>query len=196
VAQKIPCWYADADLHFYYLTRTADGSCITNFSRCLSSVGLDLNGNTFWEFRDIRGDGPGRWRRIVQYPRSVHHADVNVSPQWHQWLRHTREEPPSLDEQRHDILRQERIKVLAAEADVRWESKPSLMDAPGREHDQLENTQPPPPEAQEPVSSETATRSKGPRGVEPDDDPWKRSRGGPSEKWQPENWTPPSAPKR
>ncbi|GAB1320195.1 hypothetical protein MFIFM68171_10405 [Madurella fahalii] len=111
-------------------------------------VGLDLHGNTYWEFLD-RGSSlppstsgtptsstaaptasppsPVRWRRIVRYPRGTHNDAVNVSPAWHQWLRHTRATPPSLAEQRADVARQERIKVLAAQADARWEAKPRLV---------------------------------------------------------------------
>jgi NADH dehydrogenase [ubiquinone] 1 alpha subcomplex assembly factor 2 len=76
-------------------------------------------------------------RRIVQYPRqrSVHYSDVSsqISPAWHQWLRHTRRDPPSLQEQQQDLVRQEQLKVLAAQADARWAEKPSYLDAPGRE---------------------------------------------------------------
>lgn len=96
-------------------------------------VGLDLHGNTYWEFRLTRGAGAdGRWRRIVEYPRNTHHGDVTVSPAWHQWLRNTRQAPPSLQEQTADVARQERMKVLAAQADARWAAKPSLVDAPAR----------------------------------------------------------------
>ncbi|CRK40335.1 hypothetical protein BN1708_020709, partial [Verticillium longisporum] len=42
-------------------------------------IGRDLKGNTFWEFREQRGDGPGRFRRIVKPPRSTHYSEVNVS---------------------------------------------------------------------------------------------------------------------
>ncbi|KAJ9155129.1 hypothetical protein NKR23_g2248 [Pleurostoma richardsiae] len=102
-------------------------------------VGLDLHGNTYWEFRDQRlgpaaADDPAavRWRRIVKYARATPYADVKVSPQWHQWLRHTRPDPPSLDEQAADVARQEQLKVLAAAADARWAAKESLVQAPGR----------------------------------------------------------------
>jgi NADH dehydrogenase [ubiquinone] 1 alpha subcomplex assembly factor 2 len=37
---------------------------------------------------------------------------------------------PSLDEQKLDVIRQERMKVLAAKADERWAAKPRVMDAP------------------------------------------------------------------
>lgn len=50
-----------------------------------------------------------------------------------QWLRHTRFEPPSIAEQRQDQLRQERMKLLAAQADARWAAKPSALDAPDKQ---------------------------------------------------------------
>jgi NADH dehydrogenase [ubiquinone] 1 alpha subcomplex assembly factor 2 len=71
-------------------------------------------------------------RRIVEYPRSLPYSEVTslISPAWHQWLRHTRGAPPSLTEQAQDLVRQRQIKVLAAEADARWNSKESFLDAP------------------------------------------------------------------
>ncbi|KAK4143665.1 NADH-ubiquinone oxidoreductase assembly factor N7BML [Dichotomopilus funicola] len=112
-------------------------------------AGQDLSGNTYWEFLD-RGaplppsssspsspPSPGttpniRWRRIVRYPSNKpHHDSVTVPPAWHQWLRHTRADPPSLDEQRAEVVRQARMKVLAAEADARWEAKPRVMEDVG-----------------------------------------------------------------
>jgi NADH dehydrogenase [ubiquinone] 1 alpha subcomplex assembly factor 2 len=71
-------------------------------------------------------------RRIVQYPASTHYSDITISPQWHQWLRHTRLDPPSLTEQSQDLVRQQNLKILAAEADARWAAKPSFLDAPGQ----------------------------------------------------------------
>lgn len=94
--------------------------------------GLDLQGNTFWEFRDTLSSHQHRMRRIAQYPPSTHYSEINISPQWHQWLRHTRSDPPSLTEQSQDLVRQENLKVLAARADARWASKPSFLDAPGQ----------------------------------------------------------------
>ncbi|RFU34522.1 hypothetical protein B7463_g1825, partial [Scytalidium lignicola] len=93
-------------------------------------VGFDLQGNTFWEFRDALSPQSQRMRRIARFPSTVPYSDVSISPQWHQWLRHTRDSPPSLSEQSSDIVRQETLKVLAAEADRRWAAKPSFLDAP------------------------------------------------------------------
>lgn len=95
-----------------------------------SPQGVDLKGNTYWELRDQRAAELGRVRRMVKTPRTTQYSDVSVSPAWHQWLRHTRREPPSVDEQKTDIFRQERIKYLAAQADERWKAKPSALDGP------------------------------------------------------------------
>ncbi|KAK9781609.1 hypothetical protein AB5N19_06037 [Seiridium cardinale] len=170
-------------------------------------VGLDLRGNTYWQFRDLRPekDVPAhavRWRRIVQYPRSTYLSDVAVSPQWHQWLRHQRESPPSLNEQAADLARQERLKTLAAEADARWEAKPSLMDMPGRGLTgqpvpalDTGKTQPQEQVAEERQGAKRLREeTQSQTGVK--DDPWKKAASGPSEDWQPTAWTPTSARKR
>ncbi|KAI9671980.1 MAG: hypothetical protein M1817_002288 [Caeruleum heppii] len=179
----------------------------TKLTRLLTS-GFDLLGNTYWEFRDSLTQG--RFRRIVQYPRSVHYSDIQITPQWHQWLRHTRQSPPSLTEQRQDVARQQSLKELARLADERWASKPSFLDRP-------EDTGQPRPatEVKDPGGYAPPTEDEGKRGVRnavgaPDEvaagekaatpakekNPWDINRGGPSEQWQPEAWNPSSAPAR
>ncbi|KAK3379343.1 hypothetical protein B0T24DRAFT_663543 [Lasiosphaeria ovina] len=192
-------------------------------------VGLDLQGNTYWEFRNrgARVAEDGRWRRIVQYPSGTHLGDVKVPPLWHQWLRHTRHDPPSLTEQRGDVARQARMKVLAAQANARWAAKPSLIDALPRRQAPLPAFSPRPPvaaphqeqqqqqqpEPKEPATTGTPVDSSAcetappPRqdtwremqqdakpaaaaAAAPGPDPWKKARGGPSEAWQPQAWSP------
>ncbi|TGO53274.1 hypothetical protein BOTNAR_0299g00050 [Botryotinia narcissicola] len=97
--------------------------------------GLDLQNNSFWEFRDAIT--AGRMRRIVQTPSSIQYSDVKISPQWHQWLRHTREDPPSIEELVGDLARQERLKVLARQADERWNAKASFLDQPATRQERL-----------------------------------------------------------
>ncbi|KAF3006519.1 hypothetical protein E8E13_005213 [Curvularia kusanoi] len=94
-------------------------------------VGFDLQGNTFWEFKDALHSM--RNRRIAKYSRSTHYGDVNISPGWMQWLRHTRFEPPTIQEQQAEVQRQANIKLLAARADERWAAKPSALDAPDKQ---------------------------------------------------------------
>jgi len=198
-------------------------------------IGLDLQGNTFWEFRDTLSSHQHRMRRIVQYPPSTQYSEIKISPQWHQWLRHTRQEPPSLTEQSQDLVRQRNLKVLAAEADARWAAKPSFLDAPERSQplpalelkDQGDYTQSAESsdakgvrnaigggledvlqpaeattkpaeetkvggvksEAPEDIRQKTSRRHEQPKQMaDPEEDPWKQARGGPSEGWQPKAW--------
>jgi NADH dehydrogenase [ubiquinone] 1 alpha subcomplex assembly factor 2 len=65
-----------------------------------------------------------------------------ASAQWVQWLRHTRFEPPSINEQQLDEIRQAQMKDLAARADARWAAKPSALDKRAV-HQQLPFTHPP-----------------------------------------------------
>ena len=103
---------------------------------------------------------------------------------WHQWLRYTREDPPSLAEQQGDVTRQERMKHLAAEADARWEAKPRVMEdaAPSPQLEQANAS------AAQPDSTQP---NEGKHKKQEPEDPWAKARPqGPGEKWQPEAWNP------
>ena len=83
---------------------------------------MDLAGNTFWELH--LHDSLSRPRRIAQPGhKRLHHSDMKISPQWHQWLRHTRDDAPTVQEQLSDVQRLANIKRLARIADERWASK-------------------------------------------------------------------------
>lgn len=128
-----------------------------------------------------------------------------MPPAWHQWLRYQRAEPPTLQEQSVEAMRQERIKVLAAEADARWKAKPSLLDMPagapkkdleqprteelGREKAEIPR--------QKQAQGEGFTRAKTDSAQLKVEDPWKKAqRGVPGETWQPEAWSPAASKKR
>lgn len=175
------------------------GICISQ-----SPLGQDLQGNTFWEFKDTMNTN--RVRRMVRSSRRTHFSDVKISPQWHQWLRQTRYDPPTIQEQQADIGRQAQLKYLAQQADERWASKPSFLDQP---RDQPKPaTLPKVPGAYAPQTDPDKKKGVGstmdnpvavpePPKTEERPNPWKRaSSGGPSEQWQPESWTPGSAKKR
>ncbi|RMY51329.1 hypothetical protein D0863_14613 [Hortaea werneckii] len=179
-------------------------------------VGSDLAGNTFWEFKDALN--ANRFRRIVKYSRKTDYADVKISPQWHQWLRHTRFEAPTIPEQQYEVSRQAMMKQLAAQADERWKSVPSYLDPP-----RMQQSQPPTemkdpggytgqtaPEESEGVTSgvEDAEKvqevSAGKDTKEVDEGrfkgktrekeipPWEKNlpKGNPGDSWQPQEWTP------
>ncbi|KAF2243938.1 hypothetical protein BU26DRAFT_554706 [Trematosphaeria pertusa] len=186
-------------------------------------VGFDLEGNTYWEFKDALHSH--RNRRIVKYGRRTHYGDVAVPPPWMQWLRHTRFEPPTVAEQRSDVFRQQRIKMLAQEADARWAAKPSVLDAPDKQQpvQPLESrdpnagirqmnadqevrgkAEPQRTVEEEDVASKAAQTNEAPAlktrrrmRTEPKDSPWNQAaKGNPGDEWQPQSWTPGSAKRR
>jgi NADH dehydrogenase [ubiquinone] 1 alpha subcomplex assembly factor 2 len=167
-------------------------------------TGLDLQGNTYWEFRIAGVSERSRWRRMVHYPGSTHHSDVKVPPLWHQWLRYTRNEAPSLDEQRGDVTRQARLKILAAEADRRWEAKPRVMCAEetrrleGRREVAKEEVRETKVVSEQQGDSHSQRSRIVEKGTEEEKkDPWAKARAmGPSEDWQPESWKAPQPAKR
>ena len=162
-------------------------------------------------------------RRIVQQQhrvggRILHPSDVDVSPQWHQWLRHVRADAPSLEEQARDVVRLRDLKVLAARADEKWDMKRVKIE-PGAAVAGGDTTT---ATADTTAGGETG-EARGPalgvgrggreRGkklageqeqverrsdVERDEnndntnkqkeDPWKQARRNPGEEWQPESW--------
>lgn len=104
------------------------------------------------------------------------------------------------------------MKQLAAQADARWEAKPRMMDAPPGE--KSTTAQPMPAlesrsaraggeEAGQPEVTRKDAIASGEEQVQAQrkpqqqkeaekEDPWKKhSRGGPSEDWQPQAWSPP-----
>lgn len=181
-----------------------------------SSIGFDLAGNTFWEFKDQLNSN--RFRRIVKYSRHIHLSDVKISrrqpchynnavftnisvlAQWHQWLRHTRETAPTVVEQERDLARQRQMKLLAAAADERWASKPSVLDMPSQRHDlpspapttnstgsHVNSTQ------QERKDSNTSRPARDGNVVSKGkESPWKAPLGNPGDDWQPAAWKPDS----
>ncbi|KAF3931970.1 hypothetical protein ABW20_dc0102321 [Dactylellina cionopaga] len=98
-------------------------------------IGMDLEGNTFWEFRDRLV--PSRPRRIMDFRGGVHslvnYADMRVDPQWHQWLRVTRIEPPTIQELTAEVTRRKVMVERARLADERWAKGSSLLKRPGEE---------------------------------------------------------------
>ncbi|GAM82660.1 hypothetical protein ANO11243_006420 [Dothideomycetidae sp. 11243] len=161
--------------------------------------GYDLAGNTFWEFKDQLN--ANRLRRIVKYSRKTHHADVLITPQWHQWLRHTRVDAPSIQEQQFDVIRRERAKQLAAEADARWANQASFLDAPKKQQPESSSTI---EESASATHHETADRTAqrpegGTKGKlkQRNSNPFgKLQQGVPAEGWQPQAWSPNAASKR
>lgn len=173
-------------------------------------AGTDLSRNRYFYFRPtLSSTAPPR--RIMQpFAGSGRrtgslggYADVRVPVQWHQWLRYTREEPPSLGELREDVVRQERMRILAREADRRWEmekrrlegGKRTDVEGEGKERKILVSA------GGEIVENDGGERmvddesKKGEPGLKrkQETSPWKRrDRGTPGDEFQPEAWMPSS----
>ena len=152
-------------------------------------LGQDLYGNTFWEFKDALNHD--RWRRMVKASRRTHFSDVRISPQWHQWLRQTRLDPPTLQEQAAEVQRQAQLKHNARLADERWAAKaryiekPSPGPTPQLTGDAQQDIKREEQSVSQPPSSEKARNAVG--------DPWKQARetgSNPSATWAPESWVP------
>lgn len=166
----------------------------TDFDSNPKSPGTDLYGNTFWYFKPSFASLQPR--RILQNNPKIAYSDIQISPQWHQWLRHTRPSPPSLQEQQTDVVRQQQLKRLAQAADERWAAKPSVLDKPRRGNMALgvgdgeaEGTvgrrwEP----GEETAPGETAEEKKGEKRKKEKENPWKRDQG--KAEYQPEAWTP------
>ncbi|KAJ9667740.1 hypothetical protein H2201_002275 [Coniosporium apollinis] len=174
--------------------------------------GSDLAGNTFWEFKDAMN--ANRVRRIVRYNPRAHYADVKMAPQWIQWLRHTRYDPPSIAEQQLDEIRQHQMKELAAAADQRWASKSSALDPPSKQQPLLPLRPRDPagdapqtePEQNEGVTNMAASPEEVVKSAEGEDvdkgrfkgetrePPWKGEKAAPQEEYK--SWTPSAAKRR
>jgi NADH dehydrogenase [ubiquinone] 1 alpha subcomplex assembly factor 2 len=73
-----------------------------------------------------------------------------------------------MNEQHQDVMRQERMKVLASQADARWASKPSALDAPDKQQpmQMLQSRDPDSGVVQTNIDQEVRDRAEPPRTVE------------------------------
>ena len=140
-----------------------------------------------------------------------------------QWLRHTRFDPPTLVEQQADVIRQQQLKQLAAQADARWAAKPSFLDAPDKQQPtQMLQSRDPTSGIRQMAADQELNPSRTPKKVddvideteesndapvlrtrqlrsEPKakDSPWKQStKGNPGDEWTPDAWSPAPARRR
>lgn len=92
-------------------------------------VGYDLHGNTYWEFT-LDGNMNRLRRKMEPHQEYIFKADYfsTVPPQWLQWLRLTRQKAPTLKELVEDQQRQQNIKMLAQQADEKWNEQKLIME--------------------------------------------------------------------
>ena len=149
-------------------------------------AGRDLNGQAYYFYRPSLSSPV---RRMLRHDNKTAYSDLQIPPQWYQWLHYTRATPPSLQELQMDSLRQEQLKVLARQADERWESKPKVMEGPRKR----------PSFALGAGDGEIAGQGEGKNADQLDKkaqevkakNPWrKRTSQNPGQGYQPEAWTP------
>ena len=92
-------------------------------------IGYDLHGNTYWEFT-VDGNMQRLRRKSEPYKPQLFKADYfsTIPPQWLQWLRRTRQQAPSLEELINDQVRQQRMRILAQQADEKWHFKKARLE--------------------------------------------------------------------
>lgn len=96
-------------------------------------IGYDLYGNTYWEFT-IDGNVSRLRRKLEPFKQEIFKVDYfkTIPPQWLQWLRRTRFDAPTLEELVQDQLRQQRLKILAKQADEKWQLEKLRLDEENR----------------------------------------------------------------
>jgi NADH dehydrogenase [ubiquinone] 1 alpha subcomplex assembly factor 2 len=129
------------------------------------------------------------------------HKTHGFLAQWHQWLRYVRPQPPSLEEQQRDLIRQAQIKKLAEIADQKWAAKPSYLDKPQTSSpapalntgDTTSHTTNTSSSNAVPNDNGSNAKTQEKSAKEKEKSPWGKAPTGPGETWQPESWTPDAA---
>ncbi|KAI5967920.1 hypothetical protein CANMA_002688 [Candida margitis] len=135
-------------------------------------VGYDLYGNTYWEFT-IDGNMTRLRRKLEPFREEIFKVDYfkTIPPQWLQWLRRTRFDAPSLEELVQDQFRQQRLKLLAQQADEKWQLEKLRLDEEQRVKLQHELQRAELEKNNAPRITETVEASKS---VD-ENDPWKQA---------------------
>ncbi|KAI5956487.1 hypothetical protein KGF54_000962 [Candida jiufengensis] len=136
-------------------------------------VGYDLAGNTYWEFT-IDGNLSRLRRKLEPFQQQVFKVDYfkTIPPQWLQWLRRTRNNPPTLNELVGDQVRQQKLKVLAKQADDKWQFEKLQMEQDNQMklQDELDRVERESRKIEEPSKIENSVIEK-----ETKENPWKQA---------------------
>ncbi|KAI3625760.1 hypothetical protein CBS9595_001121 [Malassezia furfur] len=96
-------------------------------------VGKDLAENTYYEFPAINGSkDPRHTRRVIKWKESRHMSDYNpkdIPIQWDAWMRHTRRQPPTIQELVQDLERQRIVLHNARVIEMREQAAQAQLEA-------------------------------------------------------------------
>ncbi|RHZ76451.1 hypothetical protein Glove_197g79 [Diversispora epigaea] len=105
-------------------------------------VGTDLSGNEYYESVTALN---GRTRRIVEMKEKKLLSDYEedaLPVQWQSWLRHTRYDPPTIDEIKLANKRRETIIQKAKAFDKEWEERKKASSSPSSPTSPVKQNQP------------------------------------------------------
>ena len=86
-------------------------------------IGKDELGNSYYEAKDTKDSYDGRKRRYVVY--NGYAEASKVSPDWHGWLHHTFEEPPTVEPLKRQSWERDHIPNLTGTVHA-WRPKGSI----------------------------------------------------------------------
>ncbi|KAL1919041.1 uncharacterized protein VTP21DRAFT_2422 [Calcarisporiella thermophila] len=90
-------------------------------------IGTDLEGNLYWEAPNTRNPTSRYLQRFVEFKQQgsdlSDYAEREIPVQWLAWLRHTRHDPPTIQEIIEADKRREQIIARAKELDRKWEER-------------------------------------------------------------------------
>ncbi|KAJ2788774.1 hypothetical protein H4R20_007306 [Coemansia guatemalensis] len=125
-------------------------------------AGTDLDGNLYFE-RLARG--AYRSRRHVLYRKNIsvdEYSDKTIPVQWQAWMRHTRDQAPTVAELIQDMRRQERVAENVQRLALSDARIAKNTPAPGREQQQFQKSAPGQgfsPEGWQPPSAGSSTKA-------------------------------------
>jgi len=86
-------------------------------------IGQDENGNKYYEAKDTKDSYDGRKRRYVIY--NGYAEASKVSPDWHGWLHHTFDEPPTIEPLKRQSWERDHIPNLTGTVNA-WRPQGSI----------------------------------------------------------------------
>ncbi|KAF7729839.1 hypothetical protein EC973_003573 [Apophysomyces ossiformis] len=86
-------------------------------------VGIDLDGNEYWEMPNPLGGREKRWVEMREEPDYANFRQDQIPVQWQSWLRHTRFEAPTIQDLIADERRKALIQERAHRLDIEWQQR-------------------------------------------------------------------------
>ncbi|KAI7868321.1 hypothetical protein BDF14DRAFT_1724905 [Spinellus fusiger] len=106
-------------------------------------VGKDLDGNEYWEMPNPLGGRVKRWVQMKEHDDMTLLDQSHLPVQWHAWLRHTRFNPPSLQELATEERRRAIIQGRASKLEEAWAVRKLQLEQENTPKQVLQSQSPP-----------------------------------------------------